>query len=151
MPASPLNIWSAVSWPSYLCALAHAPGGIIAICKLIPRAPTDCLEIPGAHRYPCFPTNSGLALTIWQVDVTSSIMLHTRWPSASGLSNCPRRLGSVTRIGAGLDWNCISRACQSAIAHGVIDLTTAQTDIGQNVIVTLLKGSGNVPRVQLVS
>src|SRR5262249_57233243 len=70
-----------VLWPLCLCALADAPGGIIAICKLIPRAPTDCLEIPGAHRYPCFPTNSGPALTIWQDDVTSPIMSDTRWPS----------------------------------------------------------------------
>src|SRR5262249_17194153 len=70
-----------VLWPLCLCALADAPGGIIAICKLIPRAPTDCLEIPGAHRYPCFPTNSGPALTIWQDDVASPIMSDTRWPS----------------------------------------------------------------------
>src|SRR5262245_27932326 len=83
MPASPLSMWSAVSWPLCLCALADVPGVIIAICKLIPRAPTDCLEIPGAHRYPCFPTNSGPALTIWQDDVTSPIMSDTRWPSSS--------------------------------------------------------------------
>src|SRR5262245_42533445 len=83
MPASPLSMWSAVSWPLCLCALADAPGGIIAICKLITRAPTDCLEIPGAHRYPCFPTNSGPALTIWQDDVTSPIMSGTRLPSTS--------------------------------------------------------------------
>src|SRR5215510_14610133 len=90
MPASPLSMWSAVSWPLCLCALADAPCGIIAICKLIPRAPTDCLEIPGAHRYPCFPTNSGPALTIWQDDVTSPIMSDTRWPSTStrSISQC---------------------------------------------------------------
>src|SRR5262245_55302523 len=86
MPASPLSIWIAVSWPLCLCALVHAPGGIIAICKLIPRAPTDWLGILGAHRYQCCPTICGHGLTIWQDDSASPIMSDTRWPSTSARS-----------------------------------------------------------------
>jgi hypothetical protein len=48
----------------------------------------------------------------------------------------------VTRIAPGLHCDCISRACQSAIAHGVIDLATAQTDIGQKCDRHIAEGFG---------
>jgi hypothetical protein len=42
--------------------LAHREQRIVlAICKLIPSAPTDCAEIPGAKRCPCLLWNCSAA------------------------------------------------------------------------------------------
>jgi hypothetical protein len=40
---------------------------------------------------------------------------------------------------------------QSAIAHGVFDLGSTQTDVGKNAVVKLLERPCGIPQIQLVS
>ena len=49
---------------------------------------------------------------------------------------------------------CHRLACSQpapAIAHGVFDLTAAQTDVGEDAIIKLLERSGDTPQVQLAT
>jgi hypothetical protein len=64
MPDLPLRTWMADSWPSCLCALARAPGGMITLCRWIFRAPTESAEIAGAYKRACLPVNSFAARTV---------------------------------------------------------------------------------------
>jgi hypothetical protein len=58
--------------------------------------------------------------------------------------------GSVTLLTPLPIWDRLLH-CRPAVAHGVFDLGPAQTDVGQNAIIKLLKRSRGILQIQLVS
>src|ERR1700676_140336 len=62
------------------------------------RAPTDCAEIPGVYKCPCFPLTSAPAPTTRQVGVASSIAMSG---ITSSFSSVISRLLLIRRHGCG--------------------------------------------------
>jgi len=60
------------------------------------------------------------------------------------------RAGSVTLLTPLPIWDRLLH-CRPAVAHGVFDLGPAQTDVGQNAVIKLLKRSRGILQIQLVS
>jgi hypothetical protein len=63
---------------------------------------------------------------------------------------CAGGSSSVTLLTPHPFWDHLLR-CQPAIAHGMFDLGSMQTDVGQSSFIKLLERSGGTPQIQLVS
>src|SRR6516165_5062911 len=64
---------------------------------------------------------------------------------------------SMRYVQGNMTWRapgCHRLACcqpAPAVAHGVFDLTAAQTDVGEDVLIKLLQRSSDIPQVELVT